>query len=106
MNNDTNFFKLQYLPVNKGRHYDKYLPALERVKKARRPELESVEVYAWHGCSGEAANSISKEGFDANRIGKKFGKQTATVFVPVCYLAFECVGFEIQHGPFPYNLGK
>ena len=25
---------------------------------------------------------------------------------PVCYLAFECVGFEIQHGPFPYNLGK
>ena len=25
---------------------------------------------------------------------------------PVCYLAFEGVGFEIQHGPFPYNLGK
>ena len=32
------------LPVNKGKHYEKYMPALE--KKRARPNMKSVEVYA------------------------------------------------------------
>lgn len=40
----------------------------------KRPNLESVEAYAWHGTTGQSANKIVKEGFDSKRIGKKFGK--------------------------------
>ena len=42
--------------------------------------MKSVEVYAWHGTTGVAANKIAKEGFDASKIGKKFGKESTHAF--------------------------